>query len=83
MASTKTMAFTAVVVGETEEGFNGFSASIPSLPGCYSQGETVEEALANLTGALTGYIESLASRNLPLPLDEQVFSTVIKVPVPA
>ena len=37
---------TAVVRAEPEAG--GYSASIPALPGCHTQGETLEEVRANL-----------------------------------
>jgi predicted RNase H-like HicB family nuclease len=38
-----------------EESEGGFSVWIPSLPGCASQGETFEEALANIKVALELY----------------------------
>ncbi len=41
-----------------EESEGGFSVWIPSLPGCTSQGETFEEALANIKEALELYLES-------------------------
>lgn len=34
----------------------GFSASVPGLPGCWSQGATEEEALANIQDAITDYL---------------------------
>ncbi|MGH2469062.1 MAG: type II toxin-antitoxin system HicB family antitoxin, partial [Chloroflexota bacterium] len=71
----ETRTFTAVVVEETEEGFEGFSVSVPALPGCYSQGETIKEALANITDALSGYLEALASRHLPLPTEGSALTT--------
>lgn len=41
-----------VVVHEAEEG--GFWGEVPAIPGCASQGETVEELLANLHEAIEG-----------------------------
>ena len=38
----------------TEE---GYSVSCPGLPGCWSQGATEEEALANIRGAIRDYLE--------------------------
>ena len=35
----------------------GVSVSCPELPGCHSQGATVEEALANIEDAIRGYID--------------------------
>lgn len=34
----------------------GFSASVPGLPGCWSQGATEEEALRNIQDAITDYL---------------------------
>jgi predicted RNase H-like HicB family nuclease len=36
----------------------GFSVSVPSLPGCWSQGTTEEEALANIADAIRDYLEA-------------------------
>ena len=43
-----------VVLQKSEE---GYSASCPGLPGCWSQGETEEEALANIRVAIREYVE--------------------------
>ena len=39
------------------ESVGGFSVSVPSLPGCYSQGETREEALVNIREAAELWLE--------------------------
>jgi len=44
-----------VVLEPSEEG--GFTAYVPSLPGCISEGETVEESLANIQEAIALYLE--------------------------
>ena len=41
-----------IVVHEAEEG--GFWAEVPAIPGCASQGETMEELLANVNDAIEG-----------------------------
>ncbi len=47
----------------------GFVASCPSLPGCHSQGETLEEAIANIREAIELYIEVLEEDGKPIPDD--------------
>ena len=42
-----------VVLDQSEE---GYSVSCPSLPGCWSQGDTEEEALANIREAIREYL---------------------------
>ncbi len=45
---------TAIVRPEPDAG--GYSASIPALPGCHTQGETLEEVRANLREAAEGWL---------------------------
>ena len=47
----------AVVIHEDPEG--GFWGEVPALPGCYSQGETVEELKHNIRDAIAGVLEVL------------------------
>lgn len=49
-----TVNLTAIVRSEPDAG--GFSASIPALPGCHTQGETLEEVRANLREAAEGWL---------------------------
>ncbi len=49
----------AVVIHEEPEG--GFWAEVPALPGCYSQGETVDELMANVREAISGVLEVMAA----------------------
>ena len=35
---------------------DGYSVSVPGLPGCHSQGRTEEEALANIADAIRAYL---------------------------
>lgn len=50
------VSITALVQPETEAG--GYSASIPALPGCHTQGETLDEVRANLREAAEGWLSS-------------------------
>lgn len=40
----------------------GFSISVPGLPGCWSQGETEEEALSNIEDAIRAYLEVVSEQ---------------------
>jgi predicted RNase H-like HicB family nuclease len=44
-----------VVIHEAEEG--GFWAAVPALPGCVSEGDTMEEMLANIREAIECYLD--------------------------
>jgi len=48
------------VVLEEDEEVSGYIVSCPSLPGCFSQGETADEALENIKEAIQACLESLA-----------------------
>lgn len=43
----------------------------PSIPGCVSQGETRDEALANIREAIAACLEVRAERGLPLTIETQ------------
>ena len=58
-----------VVVEPQEEG--GYTVYVPTLPGCVSQGDTVEEAMANIREAIEVYLESLKERGIALPQVEE------------
>lgn len=53
-----------VVLEPSEEG--GYTVYVPSLPGCISEGETVEEALANIKEAIELYLE---------PVEDELLAT--------
>lgn len=48
-----------VVLQQSDE---GFSVSVPGLPGCWSQGDTEPEALANIRDAIREYVEVVAEQ---------------------
>lgn len=61
------------VIYPGEDGF--WVAECPSLPGCVSQGETREQAIANIREAIEGYILALKEDGLPVP--EEKFDTML------
>lgn len=51
--------FTAVIHEDPE---GGFWAEVPALPGCYSQGETMDDLLVNVREAIAGVLEVMAQQ---------------------
>jgi antitoxin HicB len=54
-----------IAIEQDEDG--KFVASAPTLPGCWSQGDTRDEALRNISDAIDGYTESLRTNGDPMP----------------
>ncbi len=54
-----------IVIEQDEDG--KFIASCPTLPGCWSQGDTRDEARQNIAEAMTGYLDSLKKHGDPIP----------------
>jgi len=61
-----------ILIEQDEDGV--FVAECPTLPGCISQGNSREEALANIQDAIKGYLESLKKHDEPIPpsIEEEV-----------
>lgn len=45
----------------------GWVVTVPALPGCVTQGDTVAQALGRVQEAIAGYLESLAKHGEPIP----------------
>jgi predicted RNase H-like HicB family nuclease len=56
-----------VIVYPGEDGY--WVAECPSLPGCISQGETRDQAISNIRGAIQAYVAALEEDRLPVPAD--------------
>lgn len=56
-----------ILIPDLESG--GYVAEVPSLPGCYSQGETKEQAIANIREAIALHIESMIAHGEEVPDD--------------
>ena len=59
-----------VLMDKNERG--GYTVTVPSLPGCISQGDTWEEALKNIEEAIAGYVETLKILKKPVPVEVKV-----------
>ncbi len=54
------MKFQVVIEEDPEDG--GYVVHCPALKGCWSQGDTIEEALGNIKEAIVGYLKTLNDR---------------------
>jgi antitoxin HicB len=72
--------YTIILVPE-EEG--GYCVEVPALPGCCTQGETREEAIAMAKEAIELYLQSCKEHCEPMPEESGVESVVIEVKEPS
>jgi len=47
----------------------GYTVTVPALPGCITEGETIDEARSMAEDAIRGYCESMLADGLKLPVD--------------
>ena len=59
----------------------GYIAFVPALPGCHTQGETLEETEKNITEAIELYLESLIAHKESIPEEIKSFQGTVRVPV--
>jgi antitoxin HicB len=62
--------YTYTIQLEPDDG-GGFNVYVPALPGCVTQGETFQEAVAMAQEAIQGYLEALAKQGEPIPEEPQ------------
>jgi predicted RNase H-like HicB family nuclease len=64
--------YTFEVVIEKEPEDDGYLAYSPTLPGCFSNGRTVEEAKRNMREAIRLHVESLTAHGEEVPQNERL-----------
>ena len=57
-----------VIIEPCEEG--GYWAHVPTLPGCFTQGETLEEVVTMAREAIQGFVQELSDHGQLLPVEE-------------
>lgn len=57
--------YAIILEPDPEEG--GYTVTVPALPGCITQGETIEQCIERAREAIAGYIESLIAEGEPVP----------------
>lgn len=55
------------IIVEYDPEAKAYSVTVPALPGCTSQGDTIEQAIANAKEAIAGHIETLRQIGEPVP----------------
>ncbi len=63
-----------VVIHKAEEG--GFWAEVPSIPGCVSQGETMEEVVSNIHEAIEGCL-SVDMKEFQIEKETQIIEIAV------
>lgn len=68
---TKVLNYRIVIEPDTQTGTKkpGYTAYCPTL-GVADDGNTIEEAIKNVRGAIKAYVDSLIEDNLPVPVDQ-------------
>lgn len=68
-----------ILIHQAEEG--SFWSEVPALPGCYSQGETIDETLHNTKEAIESYLIALKEDQVAAPIEESLFIGKVRVEV--
>ena len=61
--------YTIILQPDQEEG--GYTVTVPTLPGCITQGDTTDEAIAMAKDAIRLHIESLIADGQPIPQEDE------------
>ena len=61
------MQYTAIFEPQSE---GGYHAMCPTLPGCHSEGDTLDEAVINIREAIAVYIESMIAHGETPPVED-------------
>ena len=70
-----------IVIHRAEEG--GYWADVPALEGCFMQGETLEEVLADAPSAIASHIAALQENHQPVPIEAGVLLATVALPLAA
>ena len=62
-----------------KESEGGYTVTVPSLPGCVTYGDTIEQAIAMAKEAIELYIESLKEHGEEVPTEEGTFEYTLTV----
>lgn len=73
------MSYKVSIVIEKDE--HGYYAYCPELEGCQSQGDSIEEVMANIKEAIKLYLETLSEEEIKESLSKEILTTALEVQV--
>jgi predicted RNase H-like HicB family nuclease len=68
-----------ILIHQAEEG--GFWSEVPSLSGCFSQGETIDETMQSTKEAIEVHLLALKEDQVAAPVEESLFIGRVQVEV--
>jgi predicted RNase H-like HicB family nuclease len=71
------MRYPVILTPDLEDG--GYTAECPSIPGCVSEGDTVEEAMRNIRDAIEGCLAVLREKGEPIPQPSDSLLAAVEV----
>ncbi len=63
----KRLEYTVII--EKQQGARGYWVKVPSLTGCFSTGDTIDDALSNVKDAIATYLEALREQGQEIPIE--------------
>lgn len=78
--SGKVLSYTVFYEEDLKEG--GYVAYVPALPGCHTQGESIEEAEKNIKEAIALYLESLQAHKEKIPQEPRILQGKVEIVSP-
>lgn len=66
-----------IIIHPAEEG--GYWVEVPTLPGCFSQGESIDEAMRNIKEAIELHIEGLMEEHESVPIENDLIIGRIQI----
>ena len=73
------MSYKVSIVIEKDE--HGYYAYCPELEGCQSQGDSIEEVIANIKEAVELYLETLSEEEIKESLSKEILTTALEVQI--
>ncbi|KKR80303.1 MAG: hypothetical protein UU28_C0043G0004 [Parcubacteria group bacterium GW2011_GWD2_40_9] len=77
----KVLSFSVIYEADPNGGYVAYVAYVPSLSGCHSQGDNLEEAEKNIREAIGLYVESLRAHKYSIPQEQRILQGRVEISV--